>query len=279
MKRFTNGETLGCSTLARGENDVPIVYALLLAAAAQAATSSSPPLAVQRISVAVPDPDRVQVTVHAARSPGVRADLAGQRLRLGAVPVPLDSPVDVTVGGGETQIDFEVKLRTVPEAVLGLDPNRMPVLWEGFGSGGAPVLAAGGTIDLGDPGEVELPLAGLYRAYARLSDVKLTPSLAAVSVHALLSLYNPFGFDVVATGLEYRLVVGSQAVLSAKRPGFRLRAGRRSDVLIEQDVPFGDVAGGAAAFLRGEPALLEGTLTVRTPQGERAIPLQLRAGM
>jgi len=258
---------------------VLIAHVLLLAAAAQAVTSSSPPLAVQRISVAVPDPDRVQVTVHAARGPGVRAGLAGQRLRLGAVPVPLDSPVDVTVAGDETQIDFEVKLRTVPEAVLALDPNRMPVLWEGFGSGGAPVLAAGGTIDLGDPGEVELPLAGLYRAYARLSDVKLTPSLAAVSVHALLSLYNPFGFDVVATGLEYRLVVGSQSVLSAKRPGFRLRAGQRSDVLIEQDVPFGDVAGGAAAFLRGEPAVLEGTLTVRTPQGERAIPLQLRAGM
>src|SRR4030042_2700195 len=107
MKRFTNGETLGCSPLARGENDVPIVYALLLAAAAQAATSSSPPLAVQRISVAVPDPDRVQVTVHAAPSPGVRAGLAGQRLRLGAGPVPLASPVDVTVGGGEKHSDFE----------------------------------------------------------------------------------------------------------------------------------------------------------------------------
>jgi hypothetical protein len=258
---------------------VRIVHALLLAAAAHSGASALQPLAVQRIAVAVPDPDRVRVTVHAARAPGVTSGLAGQRLRLAEVAVPLDSPVDVTVGGGETQIDFEVKLRTVPEAVLGLDPNRMPVLWEGLAAGGAPVLAAGGTIDLGDPGEVELPLAGLYRAYARLSDVRLTPSLTNVSVHALLSLYNPFGFEVVSTGLEYRLVVGNQTVLSAKRPGFRLRAGQRSDVLIEQDVPFGDVAGGAAAFLRGEPAVLEGTLTVRTPQGDRAIPLQLRAGM
>ena len=258
---------------------MPIVHALILAAAAHAATPGAAPLRVQRISVAVPDPDLLRVTLHAAPSPGVQSGLAGQRLRLGEAPVPLESAVDVTVGGGETRIDFEVKLRTVPEAVLGLDPNRMPVLWEGLSAGGAPVLAAGGTIDLGDPGEVELPLAGLYRAYARLSDVKLTPSLAAVSVHALLSLYNPFGFDVVATGLEYRLVVGSQTVLSATRPGFRLRAGQRSDVLIEQDVPFGDVAGGAAAFMRGEPAVLEGTLTVRTPQGERAIPLHLSAGM
>jgi len=258
---------------------VPIIHALILAVAAHAATPDPPPLPVQRISVAVPDPDRVQVTLHAAPSSAVGSGLTGQRLHLGGAPIPLDSPVDVTVAGGETRIDFEVMLRTVPEAVLALDPNRMPVLWEGLAAGGTPVLTAGGTVDLGDPGEVEVPLAGLYRAYASLSDVKLTPSLVAVSVHALLSLYNPFGFDVVATGLEYRLVVGSQTVLSATRPGFRLRSGQHSDVLIEQEVPFGDVAGGAAAFLRGEPAVLEGILTVRTSQGERAIPLLLRAGM
>jgi hypothetical protein len=258
---------------------VPIIHALILAVAANAATADPPPLPVQRISVAIPDPDRVQVTLHAAAAPHVGSGMTGQRLLLGGAPIPLDSPVDVTVANGETRIDFELKLRTVPEAVLALDPNRMPFRWEGLGAGGAPVLAAGGTVDLGDPGETELPLADLYRAYARLSDVKLTPSLVAVSVHALLSLYNPFGFEVVVTGLEYRLVVGSQTVLSATRPGFRLRSGQRSDVLVEQDVPFGDVAGGAAAFLRGEPAVLEGTLTMRTPQGERAIPLQLRAGM
>ncbi len=258
---------------------MPIVHALILAAAVHAAAADPTSLRVQRITVAVPDPDLVRVTLHAPPSPGVRSDLAGQRLRLGEAPVPIASPVDVTVGGGETRIDFDVSLRAVPETVLGLDPNRMRVLWEGLGAGGAPVLAVGGTVDLGDPGETELPLAGLYRAYARLSDLKLTPSLGALSVHALLSLYNPFGFDVVATGFEFRLTVGSQTMLSGKRPGFRLRAGRRSDVLIEQDVPLGDVAGGAAAFLRGEAAQLDGTLTVRTSQGERSIPLQLRAGM
>lgn len=258
---------------------MPIVRALVLAAVAHAAAANPAPLRVQRVAVAVPDPDLVRVTLHAPPSPGVRAGLAGQRLRLGEALVPIASPVDVTVGGGETRIDFDVRLNVVPETVLGLDPNRMPVLWEGLGAGGVPVLAVGGTVDLGDPGETELPLAGLYRAYARLSDLKVTPSLSAVSVHALLSLYNPFGFDVVATGIEYRLTVGSQTVLSGKRPGFRLRAGRHSDVLIEQDVPLGDAAGGAAAFLRGEAAQLDGTLTVRTSQGERVIPLLMRAGM
>ena len=258
---------------------MPIVHALILAVAAHAAAASPTSLRVQRITVAVPDPDLVRVTLHALPSPGVRSGLAEQRLRLGETPVPILSPVDVTVGGGETRIDFDIRLRAVPETVLGLDPNRMPVFWEGLGAGGEAVLAVGGTVDLGDPGETELPLAGLYRAYARLSDLRLTPSLGAFSVHALLSLYNPFGFDVVATGFEFRLRVGNQTMLLGKRPGFRLRAGRRSDVLIEQDIPLGDVAGGAAAFLRGEAAQLDGMLTVRTSQGERSIPLQLRAGM
>src|SRR3989304_10051891 len=96
----------GCSTLARGEESVPIVHALILAVAAHAATPGPAPLRVQRISVAVPDPDRVQVTVHAAPSPGVRSGLAGQRLRLRGAPGPLDSPVEVTGGGGGAPNEF-----------------------------------------------------------------------------------------------------------------------------------------------------------------------------
>jgi hypothetical protein len=207
----------------------------------------------------------------------VASGLAGQRLRLGDAVVPLATPVDVTVGEGETRVDFDVRLREVPDSVLGLDPNRVPVLWEGLDAAAAPVVVVSGTVDFGDPGEVELPLAALYRVYARLSDLSITPSLSAVSVRALISIYNPFGFDVVATGLQYRLTVGNQSVLAGKQPGFRLRAGRRSDVLVEQDVPLADAMGGAAEFVHGAPAQLEGTLTIRTPTGERIVPLLLQA--
>jgi hypothetical protein len=263
---------------------VPIIPVVLLAAAAAAtapsAASPVTPLRLQRVAVAIPNRDVVKVTLHVAAAPGpVRAGLAGQRLTLGPAPVPLTEPADVTLVGGETRVDFDVNLRMVPEAVLALDPHRMPVLWEGLDARGTPVLAVAGTIDLGDPGEVELPVTKVYDAYAHVSDFRVAPSLSTVGVHALLSLYNPLGFDVVATGLEYRLAVGTQQVLAAKRPGFKLRAGQRSDVLIEQDVPLGDVAGGVAAFLRGEAAQLEGMLVIRTPDGERAIPLHLSAGM
>jgi hypothetical protein len=252
---------------------------LLLAAAMGAANRAAAPVRLQRVTVEVPDRDLVRVTLHATAGPAMKTGLVGQRLRLGGVAVPLATPVDVTVEDGETRIDFDIRLREVPEPVLALDPNRMPVLWDGLDAADAPVLAVVGTMDLGDPGEVELPLAALYRTYARLTDLRITPSLTVVTVHALVSLYNPLGFDVVATGLDYRLTVGSESVLTGKQPGFRLRAGQRSDVLLDQDVPLADVVGGAAAFARGAPAQLEGTLTIRTPSGDRPIPLLLRAGI
>jgi hypothetical protein len=258
---------------------VPIIPAVLLVAAA-AQVAPATPLRLQRVSIAIPNRDTVTVTLHAAATSGqVRAGLTKQRLALGPASVPLETPADVTLAGGETRVDFDLKLRAVPESVLALDPHRMSVLWEGLDARGETVLAVSGTIDLGDPGEVELPLAKVYDAYAQVSDLRLAPSLSTVGVHALLSLYNPLGFDVVATGLEYRLVVGAQQVLAAQRPGFKLRAGQRSDVLIEQDVPLGDVAGGVTAFLRGERAQLDGVLVIRAPDGERAIPLHLSTGM
>jgi len=278
MKRFTSGS---CGLHSPpGEEPVTVTALVLLVASAAVPVPPVTPVRLQRIALALPDRDVVRVTLHAAAAAGpVRVGLAGQRLLLGDGPVPLETPADVTLAGGETRVDFDVKLRSVPEKVLALDQHRMPVLWEGVDARGVPVLAVGGTVDLGDPGEVELAATKVYDAYAHISDGRVTPSLAAVGVHALLSLYNPLGFDVVATGLEYRLAVGAQQVLAAKRPGFKLRAGQRSDVLIEQDVPFGDVAGGVAAFLNGEAAQFDGSLVIRTPDGERVIPLHLTAAI
>ena len=124
---------------------MPIIHALILAAAAHATAAAPATVRLQRVTVEVPNPDVMQVTLHAASSQGVRSGLSGQRLRLGEATVRLASPVDLTVGSGDTRVHFTVKLSEVPGAVLGLDPNRMPVLWEGLGGGGEPVLAVGGT--------------------------------------------------------------------------------------------------------------------------------------
>lgn len=252
---------------------------LILAAAPAASRAMAvAPLRLQHIVVALPSRSLVHVTLHGAPLAGkLTAGLTSQWLALGAAQVPLPTPVDVTVDPGETRAEFDLRLRDVPEAVLAEDPNRMPVLWEGLESSGAVGLAIAGTVDLGDRGDVEVPLADLYRAYATMSDFTVTPGLSAVTVHGLLGLFNPFGFDVVVTGLELHVKVGTQAIMDAKRPGFRLRAGQSSDVLIEQDVALADVAGGMTALLRGEPPVLDGVLVLRTPKGDRPIPLQAQA--
>ena len=112
-----------------------------------------------------------------------------------------------------------------------------------------------------------------------LADFTVVPGLAAVTVRGLLGLYNPFAFEVAATRIELTVTAGAYTVLAMQRPGFRLRPGQRSDLLLDQDVPLADAAGGMAAVMKGEPAMLRGELTLRTPQGDRVIPLQLRAGM
>ena len=257
---------------------MPIVPILLLVAAGAAPPPpSTPVLRLQRMTVAVRTSDLLHVTLHAPEPPGPPASgITTQRLTVGEASIPLADAADVTVGGGETRVDFDVRLTVVPEGVLAVDPNRAPVRWEGIGAGGAVVLAIGGTLDLGDPGEVEVPTRDLYHAYVTLTDFTVNPGLAAVNVHGLLGLYNPFAFEVTATKIELKVTAGEATVLTMERPGFRLRARQRSDVLIDQDVPFAEAAAGMAAFLKGEPATARGALTLRTLQGDRIIPLQLR---
>ena len=254
-----------------------ILPGLLLAAAAAAPAKAPAPLRLQRVVLAAPTRDALHITLHApALASPLVAGMAAQRLTLGAAKVPLPGAVDVTATGGETRAEFDVALATVPETVMAVDPNRAPVLWEGLAAGGAVVLAIGGTVDLGDPGESELPVRELYRTFVTLTDFTVTPGLAAVNVHCLVGLYNPFSFEVAATRIALKVTAGDATVLAVERPGFRLRARQRSDVLVDQDVPFADAAAGAAAFLRGEAAEMRGGVTLRTPQGDRVVPLQMR---
>ncbi len=250
---------------------------LLVAAAAAARPASAPaPLRLARVSLAVETRDVLRATLHAAAAPAPPASgLVSQRLTLGGVRIPLAGAPDVTLGGGETRADLEIRLADDPDGVLALDPNRLPVAWEGVGRDGAVELAVAGTVDLGDPGETEVPVRDLYQAYVTLSDFAVTPGLAAVNVHGLLGLYNPFAFEVAATRIELKVTAGPHTVLAMQRGGFKLRPRQRGDVLIDQDVPLAEAAGGVAAFLGGQPALLEGAVVLRTPLGDRPVPLRM----
>ncbi len=237
-----------------------------------------PVLRLARVAVELPSPGEAVLVLEAAPAPGVAlAGVRGQRLTAGDVEIPLHG--DVAAGGDPLRVRCAVRLADVPEGILSLDPNRVPLRWDGLAAGGGRLVSVTGTVDFGDPGEVGLPVREFYRDYTTLGDVSLTPQGTTLQVRALLGLLNPFSFDIVATGLDYRITVGNQAVASAHRPPFRLRAGQRSDVLLEQEVSLVDAAAAMGAFLQRQPAVLEGQLMLRTPRGEHAIPLLLRAGL
>jgi hypothetical protein len=150
----------------------------------------------------------------------------------------------------------------------------LPVRWVGSGRDGRPLLVAVGTIDLGDRGEVTLPIQELQQLYTRVGRLSVAPGSAGVTVRALIGLFNPFAFDVVVTRVEAGVTVDGNPIVQAKRAGFRLRGLQSSDVLIEQDVPLADLAGGLASVMGGATAELTGFIGIRTPKGERLIPLQ-----
>lgn len=201
--------------------------------------------------------------------------VAAQTLATGGIAIPLGGQPVVSGEAGVARVSFEVNLADAPEAILGLDPNRLPVRWEGLDAQGKPLLVAEGLVDLGDPDQVEVPIRRVQDLYTRVGRLTMSPGPGGLSVSVLLGLHNPFAFDVVVTGLAFQLAVDGNAIMTGARPGVRLRGRQSSDVLIEQDVPLVDLAGGAAAVLGGATAELTGHLTVRTPNGDRYIPLQV----
>jgi hypothetical protein len=255
---------------------------MLLGALVLAAAVANPPLElhVQRAVIALPTADEAVVTLYGEGREVAAPALRGQRLLLGDVSVPLPAAPELVITPAGSRVTFKVPLRTVGEGVLALDPYAIPVRWEGHGGKAkAPQVVLTGTLDLSDRGKVQLPVDDLTAHYARLADYSATPSGLNVTVHLLLNLYNPFAFEVVATGLQYRLEVGGQEVLASSRPGFRLRALQHSDILVEQDVPLAELASSLAAFMAHQPATLTGVLGIRTPKGERGIPILLQGGM
>jgi hypothetical protein len=242
-------------------------------------TVAPPVLVLERVEVALPNPDTARVTLVAQAASGLpSAGVVGQRLSLGAgVAIPLATSAQLTGDARTACVTFEVRLRDAPEAVLELDPAAVRVRWEALGADGRPLFAVAGILDAADRSRLVVAGEAVGDAYARLEDVKLTPGIGSLGVRALASLYNPFAFDLVIVRLEYHLAVGSQTLLAGKRPGVRLRAGQRSDVLLEQEVTLADVAGGVSAFLGGSPAQLDGAVVVRTPHGERTVPLHARS--
>lgn len=252
------------------------VALVAVAAGAHNVPAAAPtPLPIRQVRIDLPSRERAAVTLIVPAPRGPMPPLAAQTLATGGVVIPLRGAPVVTGEAGEARVSLEVNLSDAPEAILGLDANRLPVRWEGLDARGKPVLVATGLVDLGDREQVEVPIRRVQDLYTKVGRLTMAPGPGGLSVRVLLGMHNPFAFDVVVKGLAFQLAVDGNAIMSGARPGFRLRGMQSSDVLIEQDVPLVDLAGGAAAVLGGATAELTGHLTVRTPNGDRYIPLQV----
>jgi hypothetical protein len=180
------------------------------------------------------------------------------------------------VSADSTAIAIELQLRAVPEQVLGLPIENLPITWEGTSEDGLERVTVEGSVTPTDPGSVSVPARTLYERFSKIADVRVSTDSGEVIVRVLTSLYNPFSFDLTATRLTYTVAAGDKQIVAGDRRGFRLRSRRWSDVVIEQAVAPGEAAaGGLAALLSPASVRIEGSMSIRTPTGERAIAVRL----
>ena len=236
-------------------------------------------LALQRALVEVPAARRLKVALFATPSTGgASRAFSRSRLLIAGQDIPLASPGVTTDQPGNTVVHLEIDLTALPESVLTLPAGPLTVRWEGVTDGGRTVVTVAGTMDPTDRSQLTVPQDDLYALYARLESPSVTPVGSTLAFRGLANILNPFSFDVVVKGLEYRVVVGGAEVMAAQRPGFRLRAGQRSDVLLEAEVPLASAAMAAAGLLRGAAVEVVGQLRLATPDGERLVPIVVRGG-
>lgn len=239
------------------------------------ATSTSLPL--QKVVIELPSLDVARVVLHAAPVPSTpKGPFTAHRLRLGTLEIPTFAPAKIVASSGTTAVSIELQLRAVPELVLGLPLDRVPVSWEGASENGLEKVTIEGTVNPTDPGSVDVPVRTLYANFTRISDVRMSTEEGKVYVRVLASLYNPFSFDLTATMLDYKVRAGEKEIIAGQRRGFRLRSRRWSDVVLEQEVaPGAAAAGGIAALLSPSSIQIEGSMSIRTPTGDRTVDLKL----
>lgn len=184
-----------------------------------------------------------------------RAEAADERLRL---PVTLrysDVPQDWATRFRPVTFDYRVSGRV---------------------SGGGPIEWAGTARwdDVGVEGEKDT-----VRRFLRLQTVEVTDvSLFESEARAVVAVRNPFAFPLTISSTRYALFAGDREVGVGRTRGMLLRARQESTLLLPIDVDHGELLGAAGAgILSGGqiPARLSGSLVVRLPRGDVAVPLDL----
>lgn len=259
-----------------GRHAVWIALATVLAGAAPA----QPPveLPVERVAVELRGREQLRAAITAPAWPaGVPRTFATERLILDAVEIPLAEPAILENAGGRTVVRVAADLAAVPREALGTAVGPVSLHWEGLDEAGEPLVKVGGVVDVRDPQRVQVQSDLVAQRFVRLTPVAITPLGDTIGLRLLLTVYNPFSFDVLGTRLEYSLGVGGTKIVTGHRGGFRLRSGRWSDVLVDEEIPAAALTGSLLGVLRGEPLSLQGGIGLLTPQGERFLAIERQA--
>jgi hypothetical protein len=252
-----------------------LLAALLAPPAEGTPPALSPAVPMQATTIENPTADLARVTVIARSAKTAPTAATRQRLVLGDVEIPLAAAPRLTCDAMLCKTVFDLELARVPEGILALEPSALPLRWEALGADGRPVIAIADTVNLWDRDKVSVSIDRLNQLYSEVTDLALAPRGLSIDARLLIRLYNPFSFDIVATGISYKLTIGGNVVLESRRAGFRLRSRQRSDVRLDEEVGLGQAAAGLAAFLRSDPAVLDGFIVIRTPKGDKSLPLHI----
>jgi LEA14-like dessication related protein len=115
--------------------------------------------------------------------------------------------------------------------------------------------------------------------FVRLVTLEVTDvSLLSSDARAVVAVRNPFSFPLTVASSRYRVSVDGRVLGAGSTRGMILRPRQESTVLLPLEVEHGaliSAAGGAVLSGEAVPARLAGTLTIRLPRGDVAVPIDL----
>jgi LEA14-like dessication related protein len=115
--------------------------------------------------------------------------------------------------------------------------------------------------------------------FVRLVTLEVTDvSFLSSDARAVVGVRNPFSFPLTVASSRYKVTAGGRQLGRGSTRGMILRPRQESTVLLPLEVEHGALiaaAGGAVLSGEGVPARLDGTLTVRLPGGDVAVPIDL----
>lgn len=228
-----------------------------------------------------PGPAETLSATLSGAAPGARGGAFSGTLSVNGSPVGLPVSGRAEPSGNRLRVPVTLRYADVPQDWANrFRPATFDYRLSGRVAGGQEVQWAGTARwdDVGVEGERET-----VRRFVRLATLEVTDvSLSASTARAVLAVRNPFAFPLTIASTRYRLGAGGRLVGQGQTRGMILRPRQESTLLLPIDVEHSDLvaAAGRAIFSRSDvPARLSGTVTLRLPHGDVAVPIDLTGNL